>query len=775
MEKEYPVTTESHHSTDLKDAIYYLPAQFDHTILCKALKAVYDEEGKDLAREWLFKTKNNLPKNFDEFWEESNLTPYQLQFPDKYLNDSIYNTAKETGWIPKALRKGKQSKKPPSKRKLQTVGEHIQASEKLHEQLTKIKEDQLEEKEKSYISPCIRNMDGACYMHPFMHKKDIPDDREEYLKLLIKIVDCEVIVQEAIEHIIDQPGQTEDDKEVRYRLRLTNRLDKDVITIATFEELTTKTRFSSFLVSKGFVKFIGNNDVFDRFHEFLINDQEYPTVKMITSWGEYKPGEFLFENGLFDVNKQRFYPANEENRIQKGRQFLVCPTGSELVQPPIISMPTDDEASARFLAEKFMMWESFNGKLNVRATLGYAVACLFSRDIKEQDGAFPLMFKFGERGTGKSSSMDWFMSLFGYRNGNRQSVSKQNTIKGLIRNMTLPTSFPFFLDDYRNHETNSQVPDLTSPILNWYHRIGTSMAKKSTDNQTIDTWMKACVVMTGNDKPTDPAVLSRLIVLNYSKFLKRNELDMIPNVVRSTPRFSEFTALVLKDYENVRGFFMDFLDGNKKALADQGFQGRTVNNWSYVMAGIQCVPYILPDLQHWSNEFGALKTEIYEAIHKEEALQKESNPLHEFFDTLEHYATQKVDPNSEFNRRFFVLDHRHFRYKPFEAFTDANGKVYQGEVLYLHPKRIWYSLQDAKSDVTRQTNLNTLEAKLQNSSYFLNNSVQVFLTKSIDEPKESNLRCYVLRVDQLNEKGMLQELIAKAKEYEQQRAGRLSA
>ncbi|MBO6623161.1 MAG: hypothetical protein JJ940_14835, partial [Balneola sp.] len=185
--------------------------------------------------------------------------------------------------------------------------------------------------------------------------------------------------------------------------------------------------------------------------------------------------------------------------------------------------------------------------------------------------------------------------------------------------------------------------------------------------------------------------------------------------------------------------------------------------------------YILPDLQHWSNEFGALKTEIYEAIHKEEALQKESNPLHEFFDTLEHYATQKVDPNSEFNRRFFVLDHRHFRYKPFEAFTDSNGKVYQGEVLYLHPKRIWYSLQDAKSDVTRQTNLNTLEAKLQNSSYFLNNSVQVFLTKSIDEPKESNLRCYVLRVDQLNEKGMLQELIAKAKEYEQQRAGRLSA
>jgi hypothetical protein len=110
--------------------------------------------------------------------------------------------------------------------------------------------------------------------------------------------------------------------------------------------------------------------------------------------------------------------------------------------PPVLSVPKDD--TKQLLAEKFLLWEQFNGSLNVRTTLGYAVACVFSREIIEKLDGFPILFKFGERGTGKSTSMDWFMALFGYQNGNRQSVSKQNTVKSVIRRMTLPRSFPFF-------------------------------------------------------------------------------------------------------------------------------------------------------------------------------------------------------------------------------------------------------------------------------------------------------------------------------------------
>ncbi|WP_157939430.1 hypothetical protein [Gracilimonas amylolytica] len=774
MEKVYPENTNYSHKTDLKEAIYYLPLEFGHQTLYKSLRAVYGEEdGKDLAVEWFAKAKIALPSTFDNDWEEAILPPYQKQNLDDYLSKHLYAVARESGWAPKAFRKGKNTKKPPRKRNIKEVGVRLKSSEKLEEGLTKAKESGLPESNRSYISPHITNMDGACYFHPYMKKHDVPEQRDDYLDLLEKIVDCEVIVEEAIEILLERPGQQVEDKEVRYKLRLTNRKDKDVITVASFEELTTMAHFSSFLVSKGFVKFIGNSERFDQFHSFLINEQEYQTVKKLTSWGEYKPGQFLFENGLFDVNRGLYYPADEQNRIEKGHHMLSCPTGSDLIRPPRLSVPEDMEESARFLAEKFNLWESFNGRLNVRVTLGYAVACLFSRHIVEKEGGFPLLFKFGERGTGKSSSMDWFMSLFGYQSGNRQSVSKQNTIKGLIRNMTLPTCFPFFLDDYRNHETNNQVPDLTSPILNWYHRIGTSMAKKSTDNQTIDTRMKASVVMTGNDKPFDPAVLSRLIILNYKKFLTGGDLEKVPEVAQHTHRFSEFTYLILSSYDEMKGHYMDFLEGNKKALADKGFQGRTVNNWAYVMAGIQCVPYILGDLGHWQDEFEALKSEIHEAIRKEIVHQKEHNPLHEFFQALEYYATQKIDSGSEYNRRFKVLDHRHFRYKAFKEF-ETGGSIYKGEVLYLNLPGLWPVLRDLNAEVTKQTTLPSITDRLEQSSYFLARSEQILLTKDIDEPgKESNRRSLVLNVRQLKEKEVLEELIEKAKEYELQRPARL--
>jgi len=775
MEKLYQKNTIEHHKTDLKEAIFYLPpSTFDNETLYKSLKAVYgDKDGKALAIKWLLKGHQSLPVNFDTKWEKAKLTAYQQHDLNSFLNSNLYEIARDVGWSPKAFRKGKNSKKPPSKTKLNSVERELKAGEELEKNLTQVREKNLPKDKRSYIPPHITNMDGACYFHPYMKKHDVPEQREDYLDLLEKIIDCEVIVEEALEILLERPGQQVEDKEVRYKLRLTNRRDKDVITVASFEELTTMARFSSFLVSKGFVKFIGNSERFDQFHSFLINGQKYQTVKKLTSWGEYKPGEFLFENGLFDVNRGLYYPADEQNRIEKGHHMLSCPTGSDLIRPPRLSVPEDPVESARFLAEKFTLWESFNGRLNVRVTLGYAVACLFSRDIMENDGGFPLLFKFGERGTGKSSSMDWFMSLFGYQSGNRQSVSKQNTIKGLIRNMTLPTCFPFFLDDYRNHETNSQVPDLTSPILNWYHRIGTSMAKKSTDNQTIDTRMKASVVMTGNDKPFDSAVLSRLIMLNYKKFLTGGDLERVPEVAQHIHRFSEFTYLILRSYDEIKGYYMDFLEGNRKVLADQGFQGRTVNNWAYVMAGIQCIPNILGDLHHWQDDFEGLTSEIHEAIRKEIVHQKEHNPLHEFFQALEYYATQKIDTDSEYNHRHNVLDHRHFRYKGFKEF-EVEGSVYKGEVLYLQLTRTWQVLRNVNAEITKQTTLAALTDRLEQSSYFLARSEQILLTRSIDQvSEETNRRCIVLNVKQLKEKQVLEEFTEKAQEYELHRPERL--
>ncbi len=773
LQKKESIVSADHHKEDLKEAIYYLPNNVDASVICTALKTIYPDQGKELAIEWHHKLKLTLPSRFDEMWEDFRLTSYQLHILDDYLNEQIYSLAKQVGWIPKAFRKGKNTKRPPLKTKLKHLAGELDLPGRLQANLKSAHERFLPDEKKSFIPTSIVNLSGACYYHPFMKKEEIPDNQIDYLSKLTKIVDCEVRVLEAIEYVTEQQGRMADDREVRYKLELNDRKGKQVITEVSHEELTTKTRFSSFLVSKGFIKFIGQNHHFDMFHAFLINEQEYPTLRNLNSWGEYHPGEFLFENGLYSLKEERFIPADENLRIQTKNKLLVCPSGSEQVMPPVLSVPKAD--TRQLLAEKFLLWEQFNGSLNVRTTLGYAVACVFSREIIDKLDGFPILFKFGERGTGKSTSMDWFMALFGYQNGNRQSVSKQNTVKSVIRRMTLPRSFPFFLDDYRNHETNSQAPDMTSNILNWYHRIGTAMAKKSTDHQTIETPMKACVVMTGNDKPNDAAVLSRLVILNFNKFLKRDELQKVNEVAEHTDRFSEFLGLILQNYPSVRTTFFARLHSNQKYLSDQGFEGRTVNNWAIILAGFECVKEILPGLSPWFENFESFKSEICSAIRKEQSLHTEHNPIHEFFQSMEHYATQRFDPSSEPPGKYLTLDHRHFRIKEFEQVRDHNGAViYQGPILAIHLKRIWNALQDIRATITSEISLSVLESHLMNSSYFLDKSVQMLLTKSMGAKKEGNVRCYILNVDELLSKGMMEELIEKAREYEKTRVERLS-
>ncbi|NBC04885.1 MAG: hypothetical protein GVY20_14420 [Bacteroidetes bacterium] len=769
-------TKENHHKTDLKEAIEYLPPSIRADSLCSALKLVYGEDGKELALKWLHETKNSVPINFESFWDEIKHTSYQKKKPGNYLKGIIYDRAKKTGWIPKRLRHGKQTKKPPSKRKQKKMAADMEADQRLKENLTENREKHLNEEEKSFIAPCIKNMFGGCYVHPFMKKDEIPVNEGEYKRKLDKIVDCEVRVVEANEIVQENHGRQPDDLEVRYTLELNNKAGKYVKAVITHEELTTKTRFSNFLVKHGFVKFLGKTNDFDRFHEFLINEQEYPTIRQEASWGEFKPGEYLFENGIYSTTQNQFIPQNDSGAIPFKGKLLVCPNGSEQVKPPALILP--NQHSAYFLAESFRLWESFNGSINVRVTIGYAVACVFSRQIVESYKGFPLLFKYGARGTGKSNSMDWFMALFGHRSGNRQSISKQNTMVSIKRRMTLPRGFPFFLDDYRNHETNSNVPDLTSPMLNWYERVGSGMGKATTDHQTIDTPMRACVVMTGNDRPSDPAAASRLLILNYKQFLKRDQLKKLPKITSHLDRFSEFLGLLFENYKQVQQTFFTSLEESRDFLADQQFEGRVMNNWAIALAGIRSIEHIISVngecyLPEWIEDFKSFREDLCGYIQRQQSLQQEYNPIHEFFSAIEYYATQKKDIDSDANDHRFVLDHRHFRRRDGLNVQMDDGQTYTGQGLAIHLQRTWNALEVARAPITNNTTYQAIVSNLENSCYFLDKSVQVPLTKSLQTNDESNVRCYLLNVEQCAEKGMLTDLLEKAGEYEINRKNRI--
>ena len=754
--------TQTDHQLDLKEAITYLPRNFDQDTLLRALKTVYGDEGIDIAKEWLLESKNFIPSDFSSKWDNATLTRYQQENVDSWISQNIYDIAEKTGWVPKALRKGKQSKRPPRKREQKVLEQHIEADKKLEQHLVRSKEIGLPEQEKSFIPPCIVNKFGGCYQHPYMRKHEIPENEQDYKEKLTKLVDCEVSILEACQYVEEKNGREPQEIQVRYRVKLDNGKDKPIVTQVTHEELTTKTRFSSFLVSKGFVKFLGKSKDFDKFHHFLLKEQDYPTVHIPAHWGEFRPGVFLFENGIFCTHAKKFFPADDQGRIKYQRSYIVCQSGSLQVKPPRLALT--QATTTHFLEEKFSLWESFNGPLNVRTIIGYAVSCLFSREIIEKHRGFPILFKYGIRGTGKSTSMAWFMALFGYRDGNQQSVSKQNTTKSVLRRMSLPRSFPFFLDDYRNHESNTNVPDLTSAFLNWYQRIGTGMAAKTTDQTTIDTHMRACVVMTGNDKPLDPAAISRMLVLNFNNHIIESKQQKVVEIENHTDRLSEFLSLLLENYDELHEAYFELLKIHRKYLSGQKFEGRTVNNWAMILAGVECLDLVLPGLG-WHEEMPQLRKEICRTIRNEQALENSQNQLLEFFHTLNYYATEKKNPVAGLQDEWFALDRRHFHITEFDS-NDNSETEYSGPALALHFPGIWSVLKDAGADVTRRNAKKSIESRIHNSEFFLARSVNVYMYKAHKGLEKKNKRCYLLNLQELEENGMLEDLIEKAKEFQ---------
>ncbi len=254
-----------------------------------------------------------------------------------------------------------------------------------------------------------------------------------------------------------------------------------------------------------------------------------------------------------------------------------------------------------------------------------------------------------------------------------------------------------------------------------------------------------------------------MIILNYTHFLNSNQQKKVKFISENTGRLSEFTYLVLDNYEAIKADLMSFIETNKNWLSEQGFEGRTSLIWGIVLGAYQCLPHVLPGLTSWHSEFKALRSQICQKIKDEQALQNQQAPLYKFFESLDFFATVKKDPA---NHQANLLNHRHFRFRREESVADHNGEViYEGPVLAIHIPRIWSSLQDVRAAITRKQQKSKIESMLTNSNYCLAKSRQVLLTSGSGSGK-SNLRCYYLSVKQLEKRGLLEEVISKAKEYE---------
>jgi len=177
---------------------------------------------------------------------------------------------------------------------------------------------------------------------------------------------------------------------------------------------------------------------------------------------------------------------------------------------------------------------------------------------------------------------------------------------------------------------------------------------------------------------------------------------------------------------------------------------------------------VLPELG-WHEEMLQFRKEVCRAIRNEQALENSQNQLLEFFHTLDYFAGEKLHPDAKLDEGWFALDRRHFQITDFDSNDYNHSRTnYRGLALALHLPGIWNVLKDAGADITRQNAKSTIESRIQNSELFLARSVNVYMYKSHKGLEKKNKRCYLLNLQELEENGMLDDLIEKAKEFQRQ-------
>ncbi|MBL0061264.1 MAG: hypothetical protein IPP40_07215 [bacterium] len=217
--------------------------------------------------------------------------------------------------------------------------------------------------------------------------------------------------------------------------------------------------------------------------------------------------------------------------------------------------------------------------------LGWFFAVPLKPRIMDLVGSFPALFCYGTQGGGKTSLLELMMSLHGYDDPTVSSC----TMKPFPM-LKLPSStnaVPVVLDEYKPYDMrDGQVMDLSRMLRKVYR--GEIEDKGNADQTVTHYHLTAPVVLCGESKVKESAVLERVLIAGFTDEIKKNAacqsafkilkgLDLQAFMTRYIP-------FCLGEDVNVR--LQDAEATAKLALAGKSVAPRIQNNITAMVLGL---------------------------------------------------------------------------------------------------------------------------------------------------------------------------------------------
>jgi hypothetical protein len=330
-------------------------------------------------------------------------------------------------------------------------------------------------------------------------------------------------------------------KENKRVIELQNTMGRKITTDIETNQLASYQKFKELTEGAGNFIFEGTNIDLVKIKTKLFA-QEKPSHQ-IDMLGWSKSGKFFaFANGLYNST---FHPVDEHGIVTlEGKNYFIPyhpGTDEYSNQNEKLFFYKPGTVSFGEWAETYCKSFGDTGKVAIL----FGIATLFSDHIFHVRRNFPMLFLYGEGGSGKSRVGTYLQYLWGDPQPPLKLSDKANTDKARIRKMAQYVNSMALFEEFINELDMSIIKTITGVYDRFGYERSNMLSKYGTETVPINS----TAFITGNSYPNDDPLMQRLILIDYNKNVRDAE---------TVDSYNKLTQINREGLTHLTGYILQF-------------------------------------------------------------------------------------------------------------------------------------------------------------------------------------------------------------------------
>lgn len=289
--------------------------------------------------------------------------------------------------------------------------------------------------------------------------------------------------------------------------------------LARAENLSSIRDFKTMVIRKGGFVFDGSDSNLSDICKLIFAQNPNKEIYTIKTAGYCKEKNiWIFKN--MAIHNEQIFEADENGICWNEKHGYRCmPLSDKLddnVNVPSISLFSGEKNLSKF---SNLLAENFGNPL-VKLGVGLFLGSIYFDTILNKFGSFPIMFVYGQKESGKTEYVGILMKMLGMYRSFAESMPGAPSIVGTSRKLAYYSCLPVWVDEYRIDLPS--IEKFQGFFRTVFDGTGRTLGKKSGGAATEK--IKSSLIISGQDKPSDGALLSRLVMINLKAKHRKNEL-----------------------------------------------------------------------------------------------------------------------------------------------------------------------------------------------------------------------------------------------------------